>query len=235
MPEPLYRYFAQQQFNAYTNTIVGFELLLKCYEDGRWQAPRDFNAVPVAVVAGQLVATTEKLAYKTSSVSVNLTLDQLRRDEMRHALKVAQAYLRPTRLVVELVESSGKGTVKMPDLIAMIQGFTNQGIGFSLDDVGSGENRWPVVEPLLDYVQELKYALQNNRETLADKSARDHVTFWQQQAQAHHLRFILEGVETDVDIQWADKMELDLRQGYYYSKPELIRVKPSDPHVQLRE
>ncbi|WP_196246250.1 EAL domain-containing protein [Lacticaseibacillus zhaodongensis] len=233
MSEPLYRYFAQQQFNVYTNTIIGFELLLKYYQDGYWQTPRDFNQLSAQTVAGQLLLTTEKLATKTNTVSVNLTLDQLNSPEMRQALKTVQLRLRPTRVIVELIESGGGDDVTLPGLIQMIKGFTDLGINFSLDDVGTGQNTWPQVEPLLDYVQEMKYALQNRHETLADATTREHVTFWRQLATRHHMNFVLEGIETQEDVDWADKMELDVRQGYFYSKPELIRVTADDPDVAL--
>lgn len=229
MAVPLYRYFAQQQVNAYTNTIIGFELLLKKYQDDSWQPPRDFNQISAHIIAGQLLLTTEKLATKATSVSVNLTVDQLHRKEIRSALQTAQKRLRPTRLIVELVEAAAIKPVSLPALITMIRSFTDQGINFSLDDVGTGENLWPQIAPLLDHVQELKYALQNNHEHLTDPQARKKVLFWHDLAEKHHLRFILEGVETPEDIALADQLALDLRQGYYYGKPELIRLTPDDP------
>ena len=43
------------------------------------------------------------------------------------------------------------------------------------------------------------------------------------------MRFSLEGIEDDNDDAWADSMNIDLRQGYYYGRPTLMKIHPDDP------
>ena len=229
MSEPFYRYFAQAQINQYTNSIVGFELLLKRYQDHRWQTQQDFNAIPFGVVAEQLIQATQALGIKAPVVAVNLDQVQLEDPTIRHALVVAQRQLRPTRLMVELLETSKIIGTDMNRLIPMLDEMRQQGIDFALDDVGSGRNTWPAVKPLLAHVTAIKYALQNRGETLAHTQVQEMVTFWYELAKEHRLTFILEGIETKADDACANKLAIDIRQGYYYARPVLIKVFPDDP------
>ncbi len=145
------------------------------------------------------------------------------------SLIIAQGILRPVRLVVELIEEPVDKPVSMAQLVEVATQLTDLGIEFSLDDVGTGENTWPNIEPLIPFASELKYALQNRHEHLTSESAEEHVKFWQDIAAKHSQRFILEGVEDDDDDFWANQMKIDLRQGYYYGKPHLLKLHDDDP------
>ncbi|MFV5771876.1 EAL domain-containing protein [Pediococcus acidilactici] len=142
---------------------------------------------------------------------------------------MAQAVLRPVKLVIELIEDAVNPAVTNQELIPMVQNLNDLGIQFCLDDVGSGINTWPEIKSLLPYTSELKYALQNYKEHLSETNAEHHVAFWQKIAAEHKMRFILEGIEDDQDDAWADRMKIDLRQGYYYGKPALMKIYDSDP------
>ncbi|KRO16603.1 EAL domain-containing protein [Lacticaseibacillus saniviri] len=225
----MYRYFIQPQLNTYNNGLIGYELLLKQYNGEFWRVPASFNDLPASVIADTLVETAKKLSLKIGSVSVNVNREQILDAKLMASLIIAQGILRPVRLVVELIEEPVDKPVSMAQLVEVATQLTDLGIEFSLDDVGTGENTWPNIEPLIPFASELKYALQNRHEHLTSESAEEHVKFWQDIAAKHSQRFILEGVEDDDDDFWANQMKIDLRQGYYYGKPHLLKLHDDDP------
>lgn len=225
----MFRFFIQPQLNTVAKTVLGYELLIKQYRDGAWRMPKSFSAIPAKIMADTLVATAKELSLKVGSVSVNVDRHQIQDQHLIQSLIMAQAVLRPVKLIIELIEDEVHPAVTNADLIATVQNLNDFGIQFCLDDVGSGINTWPEVKPLLPYTSELKYALQNYKEHLSELNAERHVAFWQQVAAEHKMRFILEGIEDDKDDTWADQMKIDLRQGYYYGKPALMKISDSDP------
>lgn len=227
--QPLYRYFAQPKVNSFLKSIVGCELLLKLHTSEGWRQPEDFNQVPSYIVADRLVKSTEVLASKIGNVSVNLSTIQLINPLIRNALLKAQTNLRPVRLVIEMIEEDNGVSIQDPSVLDAVKSFTDNGLSFSIDDVDSGQNTWEHIQPLLPYATEFKYALQNRNEHLSDPDARKRIQVWQQRADQFNIQLIVEGIEDSSDVEWADKMQLDLRQGYHYGKQSLVQLKDSDP------
>ncbi|KRM60397.1 C-di-GMP-specific phosphodiesterase [Paucilactobacillus vaccinostercus DSM 20634] len=227
--QPLYRYFAQPKVNSYLSSIIGYELLLKVYTPHGWRIPDNFNLIPSRIIAQRLVEATEKLASKIGSVSVNLSSIQLINPLIREALLQAQANLRPVRLVIEMIEEKNGVSIHDHRVLAAVKDFTDQGMSFSIDDVDTGQNTWDNIQPLIPYATEIKYALQNRHEHLDDPVVRERLMLWAQRCKQLNIHLIVEGIEDPADVEWADTLKLDLRQGYHYGKPHLVRLKDSDP------
>lgn len=224
----MYRYFIQPQLNKFNNTLIGYELLMKKKTADGWRPPFNFSEVPSHEMAEVLVATTKQLSLKIGSVSVNLNRQQLMDDEVREAIIQSQNLLRPLKLVVELTEEPGGEKWTNDQLIPLIKQFVDYGMEFSLDDVGTGENKLDQIKELVPYASEMKFAIQNFKAKLRDPNIEDKVIFWRDFTNKHNLRFILEGIEDETDDKLADKLDIDIRQGYYYGKPHLLKIKPDD-------
>ena len=56
--EKIYRYFVQPQIDVRTQSIFGYELLLKQWTEAGWCVPASFLQVDLAVMSRLLVATT---------------------------------------------------------------------------------------------------------------------------------------------------------------------------------
>ncbi len=225
----MYRYFIQPQVNMVNNNLIGYELLMKAYTADGWRPPACFGDIPVHTIADVLVATTSHLRLKVPSVSVNLNRTQLLDPEVNTALIKAQNYLRPVRLVVELTEEEVDRDIQFAQLLPQIERYLERGMELSLDDVDSGDNDLAHVKALLPYAREIKFALQNFPDGLEDPRLHQRVEFWRDLAHERNLRFILEGIEDRHDDEVATNLGIDLRQGYYYGKPHLLQLTPSDP------
>lgn len=223
------RYFIQPQVNGATNTIFGYELLMKHFENHQWRPPRLFADIPAAVIADTLIRTTQKLALKIGTVAINLNRTQLLNPAIIEAVITAQDQLRPLRLTIELTEEPGDLDISLDQLMDQLNKLLARGIELSLDDVGSGINQLAQVEPLFSLASELKFALQNLAVPLTDMKVQDQVKTWYQLAKQQRCRFILEGIETTQEAQLADELGIDLRQGYYYGRPHILKLTPGDP------
>lgn len=226
----MYRYFIQPQLNKANQSLIGYELLMKQHTSRGWQPPVSFSALPAPVIADTLRQTAQKLVLKIGSVSVNLNRMQMLNHQIQTALIDVQNELRPVRLVVELTEEPEEAPIAWAQLEPMIQRFVERGIEISLDDVATGENKLSHIRPLLPYASEMKFALQNDAKlTLSDARMPQRVRFWRDLAAEYHMRFILEGIESAADDRLVDALGIDLRQGYFYGKPQLLKLQASDP------
>lgn len=220
----MYRFFIQPQIDKINNSLIGYELLLKQKTDDGWRPPANFSDVPSHTLASVLISTTKLLSLKIGSVSVNINRNQLMEKEVRDAIIEAQSILRPLRVVVELTEDVPNKPWTNSELIPLIQEFINYGMDFSLDDCGTGVNQLEQITELVPLASEIKFAIQNFGEKLRDSEIEQKVVFWRNFSQQHKLRFILEGIEDERDDSLADALKIDLRQGYFYGKPHLLKL-----------
>lgn len=218
----MYRYFIQPQLNQDTRSLIGYEMLIRKYDDERWILPKHFAAIPVAIQTRLLAQVAQQLALKIGSVSFNLNRAQFVNAEMAAALIQVQHAIYPVTLVVEVTEEPGDDMIDLVQLQKQAMAFASHGIELSLDDVSTGENRYSQLKPLLPLASEIKFAMQNFRTEQRAKQIRPALLFWQQVAEQYNLRLIVEGIENADDEQLLDQLELPFRQGYYYGRPHLF-------------
>lgn len=224
----MYRYFIQPQLDKANNSLIGYELLMKEKKPEGWRPPANFSDVPSHLMAQVLVATTKLLSLKIGSVSVNINRNQLMDEEVRDAIIEAQRILRPLKLVVELTEDTPNKDWNNEEYISLIKEFIDYGMDFSLDDCGTGTNQMDQIKDMIPLASEIKFAIQNFGEKLRDPDIENKVIYWRDICKKENIRFILEGIEDEKDDALADKLEIDLRQGYYYGKPRLLKLKADD-------
>ncbi|WP_125765026.1 EAL domain-containing protein [Levilactobacillus mulengensis] len=225
--EPIYRYFVQPQINTETKTIFGYELLMKQLTPDGWRLPESFSAIDPQIVADLLVATTKVLSPKVRYCSVNVNREQLMTTSIASAITKSQEQIYPTRLVVELTEDDGPQKYAVQDLIPQLKKFIDQGMELSLDDVGTGDNYFTDIQDLLPLASEVKFALQNFNQGFSDPQIQKQVHFWRAITAEYGLRLVLEGIENHEDSVLSKRLGIRLKQGYYFSKPRLLKL-PGD-------
>ena len=222
----MYRYFIQPQLDKFNNSLIGYELLIR-YRDpatNTWSLPVNFGAVPTDVQINLLTATAKQLAPKFESISLNFNCDQFLNQPLVNAVIATQATLFPLKFIVEVTEETTVNPPTANAVLAQVQHLKRHGLQFSLDDVGTGQNVYEPIEPLLGYVDEIKFALQNFRAANRTAEIPSALKFWQQIAQQYHLRLIVEGIETAREDALADDLGIRFRQGFYYGKPHLFKL-----------
>lgn len=222
--EKIYRYFVQPQIDVRTQSIFGYELLLKQWTEAGWRVPASFLQVDLAVMSRLLVATTKILGLKVQYVSVNVNREQLMDTQMVQAILQSQKQLYPAKLTVELTEETSTKTFADTVVIPQLRRFVEHGMQVSLDDVGTGNNDYQSIRDFLPLASEMKFALQNFRVGIQDPQIQEKLRVWHAISREYDQRLILEGIETADGAALSDRFGIPLRQGYYYGKPELLRL-----------
>jgi len=221
----VYRYFIQPQLNKFTNSLVGYETLIRKYDEKHWSLPQNFEAIPVDEQVSLLKKTAHRIGLKVGSISFNLNRRQFIDPQMAAALIGVQREIFPVELIIEVTEEESDKLVSDDQLLESVKHYTKHGIQVSADDVGSGGNTYDSIKFLLPYIDEIKFAMQNFRSEHRESQIVDQLKFWKKVADQYHLRLVVEGTETAEEDQLLDDLDLPFRQGYFYGKPHLVKLK----------
>lgn len=221
----VYRYFIQPQLNKFTDSLVGYEMLIRKYTDEHWHLPHNFATIPVDEQINLLKQTASRLSLKGVSLSFNLNRSQFIDEKMTKAIIDAQHELYPVKLIIEVTEEEYDQELSEDVLVAHAKQYAEYGVQLSLDDVGSGFNTYNNIKPLLPYADEIKFAMQNFRCETRENEIVNQLQFWKEIASQYHLRLVVEGTETAEENALLDQLDIAYRQGYYYGKPHLVKLK----------
>jgi FOG: EAL domain len=220
----LYRYFIQPQLNKFTNSLVGYEMLIRKYDDEHWRLPQNFAAIPIDEQINLLKKTAHRIGLKVGSISFNLNRRQFIDPHMEEALIDVQREIFPVKLIIEVTEEESDQLVPADKLLVSAERYAKNGVQISLDDVGSGCNTYEHIKVLLPYADEIKFAMQNFRNANLEFKIVEQLRFWKKIADQYQIRLMVEGTETAKEDQLLDDLNLPYRQGYFYGKPHLVKL-----------
>ncbi|KRM74421.1 EAL domain-containing protein [Secundilactobacillus collinoides] len=217
----MYRYFVQPQVNRYTQTVVGFETLIRQDQDGHWRLPENFENISIDTQLDLLQGAIQTLGASVT-IAINLNRAQFTDIHIIRALILFHQENQKTQLVAELTEQILLAPHARTDILRSAELLASGGVQLSLDDVGTGDNQLNQIKPLLAFTTEIKFAMQNfrheGRQPLIPVKLRE----WKDVADLYDLRLVVEGIETAHDEQILDAIKIPLRQGYLYEKPHPI-------------
>ncbi|MFC6253960.1 EAL domain-containing protein [Secundilactobacillus hailunensis] len=220
----MYRYFIQPQLNKFTNSLVGYETLIRKYDEKHWSLPQNFEAIPIDEQVSLLKKTAHRIGLKVGSISFNLNRRQFIDSQMATALIGVQREIFPVELIIEVTEEESDKLVADDQVLKSIERYTKYGIQISADDVGSGGNTYENIKFMLPHIDEIKFAMQNFRVEHRECQIVEQLKFWKKIADQYHLRLVVEGTETTEEDQLLDDLNLPFRQGYFYGKPHLVKL-----------
>jgi diguanylate cyclase (GGDEF)-like protein len=219
-----YAFFTQAVLDFEKDQSIRNELLMRVYypERGKWLRPLDFNMA----VSDQIALMRRTIAHSTiKSVALNLTPQQFRNEAVATELIQFNRQLRfqnqtdaGERLVLEITHAPDLATMQR-----MSQIYHAGHIKLTMDSVGT-INAYEQVAPLLPYLDYLKFSVQRLDDAQRRTEGLTLIKFWKQVADAHHLMFIVEGVETDADLSTLKQIGVRYAQGYYFGEPVLPRM-----------
>lgn len=220
----------QPEFDLSTNSIVRFEAL------ARWTHPRlgripPVTFIPVAEESGLIVplgayvmerACADAIAWQLHAsqpiqVAVNVSSVQFARDTFLEEVEdvLRRTGLRPSLLQLELTESATlSGLERAADLMRRL---TGRGIGIAMDDFGTGYS-------CLSYLPKLAFdALKLDRSFVNELAVRPETRAFVQSilSMAHnlHMKVIVEGIETQEQLELMRALGTNEAQGYLLGRP----------------
>ncbi|MDO8752592.1 MAG: EAL domain-containing protein, partial [Anaerolineales bacterium] len=220
----------QPQLDLSTNTLAGFEALVRWNHPGRGMVPPG-QFISVAEEAGLIVQIGEQVMRKACfqakqwqeqglsivPVAVNVSSVQFRQKEFLTSVESAlhDSGLGFVYLELELTESLLLSNADM--VIEVLGELKSMGVKLSIDDFGTGYSslsylkRLPVHKLKID--QSFVQGLPVNQDDVAIVRAIIGI------ASSLHMKVIAEGVETNEQLEFLRAHGCDEIQGYFYGKP----------------
>ena len=206
MTKPVTQFIARQAILDASKQIFAYELRYRDSEN---------NAFPVGVTdeqaTGRMFFNSLILVGKDKLVANHCAFINLSDTTL---LQEITRLLKPDNLVLECVERSQN----IEELLAIVKTLRKQNYKFALDDYDK-DPRW---EPLLPYMSYVKLELEHpilKTTTLAKKLKRLYPK----------LKIVVERIETYEDFNYIQQAGVDLFQGYFFAKPEMVKSKSLPP------
>jgi len=220
----------QPQLDIKTNTITGFEALMRIKSDRLgYLQPEEF--IPIAEESGFIIELSSWLIKEACSfnkklmdqglaprpVSVNISSIQINSPDFLQILEdiLKETGLPPNYLELEITESSLVSSIT--DTTKLLNDLKNIGIRISLDDFGTGYSslnyltNMPIDTLKIDKTF-IDHICENEKDTMIAQSII-------QLAHSLCIKVIAEGVEEECQLELLKSLDCDIIQGFIFSGP----------------
>ena len=177
----------------------------------------------LATACAQIKTWSELAETETLTIAVNVSARQFRHKEFVSEVvqALADSGADPTHLILELTESQIIHDVA--DAIAKMQAIKALGVGLAMDDFGTGYSSLSVLSNLpLDQLkidQSFIHKLDSSLDTNNAIVTQSIITLGQMLG----LQVIAEGVETEAQLDFLERLGCRDYQGYLFSKPLTLK------------
>lgn len=225
-------YFVLQPIvDSVSQKVVGAEALMRWRKGDEIISPIEF--IPFLEESALIVDVGERILNKVCAFIADTKGRDLLSDGFRFAVNISATQLARTDFIetvsrvltkhhvdgkyldFEITESVALNN--MQDTISKILSLKKMGVGFSLDDFGTGFSSLSHLKDLP--VDKLKIDRSFINDITVDKQDENLVRSIIQLAKNLGLETVAEGVETEAQVEWLMLNGDILFQGYYYSKP----------------
>ena len=218
----------QPKYCAQDAQLVGAEALVRWRKsDGTLVPPYQF--IPLFESNGMIITLDEYVFTKVCEqqkkwekegkdifpVSVNISRASLYFGKIVDKYKqiVESCKITPSMVPLEITESA---TVNNEQILGLVGRFREAGFSLCLDDFGNGYSSLAVLNLIRFDVLKLDKSLVD---FIGDEAGEKLVVYTIGLAKSMGMRITAEGVETQSQAEFLNKLECDEIQGYYYSKP----------------
>lgn len=225
-----FRLYFQPLFSAKDLSLVGAEVLI------RWQDPeRGFRMpntfIPIAEKSGLIIEigkyvleeTLKRLSHWHQAgfppimLNINLSLRELEEPDFINRLtQLLQKYdIGKSRIKFEITEHAAMTNPLL--VLEQLKKIRELGIGIALDDFGTGYSSFSYLAELP--IDTLKIDKSFISGVLQDESKRQIVSTIAKLGHSLGMNLVAEGIEDEKEAELLKKYDLDIFQGYYFSKP----------------
>ncbi|MBM7543771.1 EAL domain-containing protein (putative c-di-GMP-specific phosphodiesterase class I) [Weissella beninensis] len=212
----LLRYFVQPQFNNFGD-LIGYECLIREKNDkNEWKLPIDFNHLSLKKSIILLEDILDKLPNNAVNISINLQYSQLISANFRYFIRWAIAKVSTRNLIIECSVDELVKNIKLERNIKLGKEY---GMQLAINNLNSSYGSLAKIEWLLPEIDILKVSIKYFKKANEDDWLDLNLGFWTKFAKQKNIRLILVGIETAEDKDLAEKLRINLRQGYFFGKP----------------
>ena len=217
-----FKVFYQPKINTKTGKVDGAEALVRWQREDKLIPPNEF--IPIFEKNKFIIKLDkyifEKVCedikdwkdtfYKEIKVSVNISKEHLLQEEfIEEYLKIAgKKNIKPEEIELEITESAMVD--EDFDMFNIFQKIKETGFEISIDDFGTGYSSLSMLQNMPIDVIKIDKSFINQAQILE---------VIMKLAKNMNLETVAEGVETSEQVQRLKELDVDLLQGYYYSRP----------------
>lgn len=198
----MFKYMARQPIFDINNKIFGYELLFRNSEENFYPSNISSSESTRQLISNLLIDFSIDEISNDKPVFINFTKDALMTD--------AILLIEPRNIVVEILED----TYIDYYFIKRIEYLRDKGYVFALDDY-TGDLRFDDILNLVDYVKVDLLITSPDTQRIISNKLRNKI-------------LLAEKVENEFDILNLKRMGYSLFQGFYFSKPQIIRTRALD-------
>ena len=217
-----FKVFYQPKINNKTKKVDGAEALVRWQREDRLIPPNEF--IPI-FEKNKFIIKLDKYIFekvcedikdwkekfnKKIKVSVNISKEHLLQEEfIEEYLKIAsKKNIKPEEIELEITESAMVD--EDFDMFNIFQKIKETGFKISIDDFGTGYSSLSMLQNMPIDVIKIDKSFINQPQILE---------VIMKLAKNMNLKTVAEGAETSVQVQRLKELDVDLLQGYYYSRP----------------
>lgn len=222
--------YYQPIFDIKSNRFYCAEALVRIMDrDGHIVPPGEF--IPVAEQEGSIIALGKIIFEKVCNFLEYVDTDELGLQYIEVNLSVVQAadkelipyiksilekhHIDARKINLEITESASSSSRKQ--LLKTMETLCEYGIGFSLDDFGTGQSN-------LDYMASMPVALVKFDRTMiqdyfVNSKSKNIMDACISMIHKLGLKIVAEGIETSEQFECMKQQDIDYIQGYYFSRP----------------
>lgn len=225
-----YEYFGQPIYDQ-AGKVYGYELLLRAFDpqQKRWYLPKDVVDFPLSRMVHAVSEIDPYIMPTIRVLALNMTVNQINDFRAEYFFKWARGMIGDRQLSVELnaVDVCRAHFFQRRRMRAVLRQLDHAHIKVTIENVNSTKRMFKRLKSFLPVVDYLKFDV-----STFNKSA-DHwiditLAQWQRRAQNYEVVPMVGKVEDPAQVQLADQLGIDLRQGYVYGRPDRVRTEESE-------
>lgn len=226
--------YLQPKFNTQTEKIVGAEALIRKRQNGKLIMPDKF--IPQYEKTGlitkldmyvleevcKLQRKWKKIHFPLIPISINESRHHLKnKNHIQELEEITKKYGADTNLIeLEMTETTVVDDIKLAKNAA--QAVKKLGFIVSMDDFGTGYSAFNILKDIEIDILKIDKSFFDNLEV--NKRAQIIIEAIIEMCKKLKIKTVAEGIETKGQVDFLKKIECDIIQGYYFSKPIPIEV-----------
>ena len=235
--------YFQSVYSHKQQKFIAAEVLCRWNSDGKIIPPSEFidnlektdaiKDVTLKLIKDAFSTINKVNIHKEFMLSFNFTVTMLLDEKFMHKL-IDFIHENPTlknRFIIELTESENN-FIYLNEINIIMKELKKESILLSIDDVGTGYSNLLTIQELPFDIMKIDRCFISDRFAVSKSNMLETLTTL---GNSLNLMIVAEGVETDSELNKINEFNIDLCQGFYYSKPcdakTFIARVESEPHL----
>ncbi|MGN1272728.1 MAG: EAL domain-containing protein [Lactobacillus sp.] len=220
-----YQYFGQKLYDE-DNQTIGYELLMREFdpEIKKWRLPKNVENFPLNLAADEINKLQDKLDDSIKYLSINMTVYQLLDFRAENFLNWVMGMAMDKTIIIELDVNDLLNTrgIKYIYLCSILEKLASDPhVKVAIEDVDSSKREYRKLNrflPWIDYVKFNANAFNKSKTHWIDIT----LAQWQRKLEKYSVTGVLGKVESESQDELADQLNVPMREGYLYERPDLI-------------